>query len=99
MPALAAPNSSKDESGNEKDILEEEFQFLKLSDQNQRTINIRLNNFMNRSRSRLLEERDEAAKAFKQEITLWKKKLGNERGKRIKLERKLSKERGESTTM
>ena len=36
MPALAAPNSSKEESGNEKDILEEEVQFLKLSDQNQR---------------------------------------------------------------
>ena len=45
---------------------------------------------MNRTRPRLSEEKDEAAKAFKQEIKLWKKKLGNERRKKIKLERKLS---------
>ena len=94
MPTLAALNYSKEEFRNEKDIFEEEIQFLKLSDQNQKAINIRLNNFMNRSRSRLLEEKDEDAKAFKQEIKLWKKKLGNERRKKIKLERKLSKERG-----
>ena len=48
---------------------------------------------MNRSRVRLLEEKDEAAKAFRQEIKLWQKKLGNERRKKIKLERKLSKEK------
>jgi hypothetical protein len=83
---------------NEKYILEEEVQFLKLSDKNQRSINIRLNNYMNSSRSRLLEEKDKAAKAFKQEIKLWKKKLGNERRKKIKLERKLSKEREAEST-
>jgi hypothetical protein len=64
---------------------------MKLSDKNQKGINIRLNTEMNRSRARLLEEKAKALKSLKKEIKLWKKKLGNERRKRINLERKLSK--------
>ena len=45
-----------------------------------------------------MNEKNVAAKAFKKEIKLWTKKLGNERGKKIKLERKLSKERGGEST-
>ena len=41
----------------------------------------------------MLQEKEEVAKAFKQEIKIWKKKLGNERRMNINLERKLVKER------
>ena len=92
--AVAELELSKNETERilkEKGILEEEILYLKLSDKNQKGINIRLNTEMNRFRARVLKEKVEALKSLKKEIKLWKKKLGNERRKRINLERKLSK--------
>ena len=52
----------------EKGILEEEIQYLKLCDKNQRAINIRLNTKIHWFRARLLEKKVEASKFFRKEI-------------------------------
>jgi chromosome segregation ATPase len=96
MPALAAPNSSKEESWNEKDILEEEVQFLKLSDQNQRAINIRLNNFMNRSRSRLWKKGMKLPKPLKWKSNSGRRNLEMKEGRKSNLRESLVKREEES---
>ena len=82
--AVAELELSKNETDQilkEKGILEEEILYQKLSDKNQKGINIRLNTEMNRFRARVLKEKVEALKSLKKEIKLWKKKLGKERRK------------------
>ena len=69
--------------------LEEEILFLTLSDKNQREINKRLNLEMVKSRTRLIKEKEEESKHLKNDIKLWKKKLGKEKKKVIKLKTKI----------
>ena len=61
-----------------------------LRNKNQKAINIRLNSETNNSSNRMIKVKAEESKAFKKEIKLWKKKLGKERRKSIKLERTLA---------
>ena len=75
----------------EKDLLEIEAQFLEISDKNQRSINIRLNNEMIQSRTRLLKEKADQLKTLKKEIKYWKKLPGNKNKKCLKLKSIISK--------
>ena len=74
----------------EKVNFEKEIQYLKISDRNQKALNTKLNKEMIQARNRLIKEKTDQAKLFKKEIKHWKKNLGNEKKKVLRLE-KLSK--------
>ena len=79
--------------------MEEEIEYLELSDKNQKAINSRLNTEMVKCGTRLIKEKAQEYKTYKKEINLWKKELGQERTKSIKLEIKLAKVSQEQSIM
>ena len=62
---------------------------LKLSNENQKNISIKLNKEFNENQTKFKKEKLEMTKQFKKELKMWKKKLGTQTKKSMKLEKKL----------
>ena len=70
-------------------VQNEEIRDLKLSNNNQKSISIKLNKELNETQTKYKDEKLEMTKHFKDELKMWKKKLGTQKKKTLKLEKKL----------
>ena len=79
---LEATKNRTEQILKDKVLLEEEIEYLKLSDKNQKAINIRLNSEMNRFRARLLKEKTKLPSHSERRSNCGKRNLEMKEGRR-----------------